>query len=49
VPPTLFLEKLDPECDIDVTPRSPKKRTIRHALSINSGFGGKNAAVIFSR
>jgi len=48
-PPTRNLEDPSEGCDIDLVPIHAKKRTIRHALSNSFGFGGTNAAVIFSR
>jgi 3-oxoacyl-[acyl-carrier-protein] synthase II len=48
IPPTLNLHDQDPECDLNYVPCEPKSFLIRNALSVNSGFGGKNAAVIFS-
>ncbi|MDH4249334.1 MAG: beta-ketoacyl-ACP synthase II [Deltaproteobacteria bacterium] len=47
VPPTINIENLDPECDLDVTPNTPKERKIRAALSNSFGFGGTNATLIF--
>jgi 3-oxoacyl-[acyl-carrier-protein] synthase II len=49
VPPTINHFTDDPECDIDVTPNTPKQRDIRYALSNNLGFGGHNAAICFGR
>jgi 3-oxoacyl-[acyl-carrier-protein] synthase II len=48
-PPTRNLENPSEGCDIDLVPIHAKKRPIRHALSNSFGFGGTNAAVIFSR
>ncbi|MFN7190991.1 MAG: beta-ketoacyl-ACP synthase II [Rhodospirillales bacterium] len=48
-PPTRNLEDPSEGCDIDLVPIHAKKRPIRHALSNSFGFGGTNAAVIFSR
>ena len=47
VPPTINIENLDPECDLDVTPNKAKERKIRAALSNSFGFGGTNATLIF--
>jgi 3-oxoacyl-[acyl-carrier-protein] synthase II len=49
VPPTINLENLDPECDLDVTPNQSKKRTIDVALSNSFGFGGTNATLVFRK
>ncbi len=48
-PPTRNLEDPSEGCDIDLVPIHAKPRPIRHALSNSFGFGGTNAAVIFSR
>jgi 3-oxoacyl-[acyl-carrier-protein] synthase II len=47
-PPTRNLENPSDGCDIDLVPIHAKPRKIRHALSNSFGFGGTNAAVIFS-
>jgi 3-oxoacyl-[acyl-carrier-protein] synthase II len=48
VPPTINLEKRDPECaGISVTESKPVKHPIRYALSNSFGFGGTNAALVF--
>lgn len=49
VPPTINVENLDPEIDVDVTPNQPKKRDINYALNNGFGFGGHNATLIFKR
>jgi 3-oxoacyl-[acyl-carrier-protein] synthase II len=48
VPPTLNLDAPSVETPIDLTPHTPKKKTIRAAMSNSFGFGGTNAAVIFT-
>lgn len=45
-PPTLNLELPDPECDLDYVPGAARPATMRTALSISSGIGGNNAAVV---
>jgi 3-oxoacyl-[acyl-carrier-protein] synthase II len=47
VPPTINIENLDPECDLDVTPNQARERKIRVALSNSFGFGGTNATLLF--
>jgi len=48
VPPTVNLTDPDPAIDLDCTPLRPRRRTIRHALKIASGFGGQTLAVCLS-
>ncbi|MBL8807702.1 MAG: beta-ketoacyl-ACP synthase II [Rhodospirillales bacterium] len=48
-PPTRNLEDPSDGCDIDLVPIKAKPRKIRNALSNSFGFGGTNAAVIFSK
>lgn len=45
VPPTMNIEELDPECDLDVTPGRALERPIRAAISNAFAFGGTNAVV----
>ncbi len=47
VPPTINIEQLDPECDLDVTPNRAKERPIKVAMSNSFGFGGTNATLVF--
>lgn len=47
-PPTRNLDNPSDGCDIDLVPKQAKPRKIRHALSNSFGFGGTNAAVVFS-
>ncbi len=47
VPPTINLDNLDPQVDLDVTPNTPKKRNIEYALNNGFGFGGHNGSIIF--
>jgi 3-oxoacyl-(acyl-carrier-protein) synthase len=49
VPPTLHHAEPDPECDLDYVPGAAKAADIRTALSISSGIGGNNAAVVLRR
>jgi 3-oxoacyl-[acyl-carrier-protein] synthase II len=45
VPPTIGLEKPDPECDLDYTPRKSKKANIKTTVSLSMGFGGHVATM----
>ncbi len=47
-PPTLNLDNPSPGCDLDLVPLVPRERRIRHVLSNSFGFGGTNAALLFS-
>lgn len=47
-PPTINLDAPSEDCDIDLVPRRAKERRIRHVLSNSFGFGGTNAALVFS-
>lgn len=49
VPPTLNRDTPDPDCDLDVTPHTARKRSIRAALNNAFGFGGHNCCVVFTR
>ena len=49
VPPTINIEELDPECDLDVTPGCARARPIRAAVSNAFAFGGANAVVAVKR
>ncbi|KAF4407495.1 beta-ACP synthase [Streptomyces sp. Ru87] len=49
VPPTANLETPDPECDLDYVPRTAREQPIGTVLSVGSGFGGFQTAVLLSR
>ncbi|HOF90026.1 MAG TPA: beta-ketoacyl-[acyl-carrier-protein] synthase family protein [Armatimonadota bacterium] len=49
IPPTLNHEQPDPDCDLDYVPGRARRQPIRTALSISSGIGGNNAAVVLRR
>lgn len=49
IPPTINIENLDPDCDLDVTPNVAKKREVNVAMSNSFGFGGTNATLIFKK
>lgn len=45
VPPTINLENIDPECDLNYTPNVAQERKIRVAINNSFGFGGHNATL----
>ncbi|MGW2635792.1 beta-ketoacyl-[acyl-carrier-protein] synthase family protein [Streptomyces sp. NPDC001348] len=49
VPPTANYETPDPECDLDYVPRVARERKLSSVLSVGSGFGGFQSAVILTR
>ncbi|MFB6890392.1 beta-ketoacyl-[acyl-carrier-protein] synthase family protein [Kitasatospora sp. NPDC056327] len=49
VPPTANYETPDPECDLDYVPRTARELPLRHILSVGSGFGGFQSAVVLTR
>jgi minimal PKS ketosynthase (KS/KS alpha) len=49
VPPTANLRTKDPECDLDYTPLTAREARVDNALSVGSGFGGFQSAMVFSR
>ncbi|KUM70903.1 beta-ketoacyl-[acyl-carrier-protein] synthase family protein [Streptomyces curacoi] len=48
VPPTANYETPDPECDLDYVPRTARPRRLDHVLSVGSGFGGFQSAVLLT-
>ncbi|MHA5052151.1 beta-ketoacyl-[acyl-carrier-protein] synthase family protein [Streptomyces sp. SD15] len=49
VPPTANYETPDPECDLDYVPRTARPRKLRNVLSVGSGFGGFQSAVLLTK
>jgi minimal PKS ketosynthase (KS/KS alpha) len=49
VPPTANYETPDPECDLDYVPRTARPLRLRSVLSVGSGFGGFQSAVVLTR
>jgi len=49
IPPTINIDNLDPDCDLDVTPNIGKSKEIQVAISNAFGFGGTNASIIFQK
>lgn len=49
VPPTINLDEVDPECDLDYTPNKPVQADLTLAISDSLGFGGHNSCVAFRK
>jgi 3-oxoacyl-[acyl-carrier-protein] synthase II len=49
IPPTINLDKADPECDLDYVPDVGRKANIEHALCNCVGFGSKNSALLLKK
>lgn len=49
VPPTINLDDIDPECDLDYTPNVPVAAPLTIAISDSLGFGGHNGCVAFRK
>jgi 3-oxoacyl-[acyl-carrier-protein] synthase II len=49
IPPTINLHDPDPECTLDYVANTGRERRVQHALNNSFGFGGTNAALVFSR
>ncbi len=48
VPPTANLENDDPECDLDYVPKVARDHRVDVALSVGSGFGGFQSAIVLA-
>ena len=46
IPPTINLDRPDPACDLDYTPKQARERRFDTAMSNSFGFGGHNATLI---
>ncbi|MEV0675307.1 beta-ketoacyl-[acyl-carrier-protein] synthase family protein [Actinosynnema sp. NPDC050436] len=49
VPPTANLHTPDPECDLDYVPRTARDHTTDAVLTVGSGFGGFQSAMVLAR
>lgn len=49
VPPTANLHESDPECDLDYVPIMPREHRIDTVLTVGSGFGGFQSAMVLAR
>jgi minimal PKS ketosynthase (KS/KS alpha) len=48
IPPTANLDTPDPECDLDYVPHTAREENLRTVLSVGSGFGGFQSAVVLT-
>ena len=48
-PPTINIEKPDPECDLDYIPEAGRKAEIEHAVCNCIAFGSKNSALVLRK
>ena len=46
VPPTINLDKPDPECDLDYVPHTAREMEVNAIVNNSFGFGGHNATVV---
>jgi 3-oxoacyl-[acyl-carrier-protein] synthase II len=49
IPPTINLDAVDADCELDHVAHKARQQEVRVALSNSFGFGGTNAALLFSR
>ncbi|MYW65842.1 beta-ketoacyl-ACP synthase II [Streptomyces sp. SID8379] len=49
IPPTANLHEPDPQCDLDYVPITAREQTTDVALSVGSGFGGFQSAMVLAR
>jgi minimal PKS ketosynthase (KS/KS alpha) len=49
VPPTANLEQPDPDCDLDYVPKEARPAKVDVALSVGSGFGGFQSAILLGK
>lgn len=48
VPPTINLDHVDPECDLDYVPHRARLVEVRTAVANAFGFGGQNCVIVFT-
>jgi nodulation protein E len=47
VPPTIGLDEVDPECDLDYVPNVGRDKKLTYTMSNSFAFGGLNAVIVF--
>ncbi len=48
LPPTIGLDKADPECDLDYVPNAARKRKLNYVMSNSFGLGAMDASLVFA-
>ena len=49
VPPTINIDRKDPECDIEICMNTAMEKTVNNALVINRGRGGINSVLVLQK
>ena len=49
IPPTINLNNLDPECNLDFTPHIAREKKITTVMNNSFGFGGTNSSLVFKK
>lgn len=49
VAPTINLENVSDDCDLDYVPNTARKGVINHVMNNSFGFGGTNSCLVFSK
>jgi act minimal PKS ketosynthase (KS/KS alpha) len=49
IPPTANLHQADPECDLDYVPLFAREQRVDTVLTVGSGFGGFQSAMMLQR
>lgn len=49
IPPTINLEKYDPECELQHVAKKALIKNINMCMSLSAGFGGQNTALVFKK
>ena len=49
LPPTIGLDEVDPDCDLDYVPNQGRDKKITYAMSNSFAFGGLNAVLVFGQ